>query len=190
MNRRKTATDAEPDHRLLAKLSNGDERAMRLLFERHRDFVFRVALGICGEREEAVDVVQEVFLAVLQAGATLELNGVKFSTWLYRVTRNRGIDRRRRAARATVLNERCVEPINDAGPEARLLEGERRRMLKCAVARLPTRPREVFVLRVGMGLSADETASLIGIQPGAVRVALCKAKALLQEALTARCKVS
>jgi len=164
---------------------------MQLLFERHRDFVFRVALGICGEREEAVDVVQEVFLALLQGAATLELNGARLSTWLYRVTRNRGIDRRRRvAARATGLNESRVEPINDAGPEAALLETERRHMLERAVARLPARPREVFVLRVGMGLSAGETASLIGIQPGAVRVALCKAKALLQEALTARCKVS
>ena len=74
---------------------------MRLLFERHRDFVFRVALGICGEREEAVDVVQEVFLAVLQRAPTLELNGARLSTWLYHVTRNRGIDRRRRATRAT-----------------------------------------------------------------------------------------
>ena len=190
MNRRKTASDAEPDHRLLARVADGDERAMRLLFERHRDFVFRVALGICGEREEAVDVVQEVFLAVLQAAATLELNGAKFSTWLYRVARNRGIDRRRRVSRATGLNESWVEPVNDAGPEATLLETERRRMLERAVSRLPARPREVFVLRVGMGLSADETASLIGIQPGAVRVALCKAKALLQEALTDRCKVS
>jgi RNA polymerase sigma-70 factor (ECF subfamily) len=188
--RRATKLSELSDHLLLARLTDGDEQAMRLLFERHRDFVFRVALGSCGEREEAVDVVQEVFLALLQQAATLELNDTRLSTWLYRVTRNRGIDRRRRAAAATGLNERWVEPIHDTGPEATLLETERRRLLGRAVARLPDRPREVFVLRVGMGLSANEAASLIGIQPGAVRVALSKAKALLQEALTARCKVS
>jgi len=189
-NRQKAASDADSDHRLLNRVSDGDERAMRLLFERHRDFVFRVALGICGEREESVDVVQEVFLAVLQAAPTLELNGAKFSTWLYRVTRNCGIDRRRRAARIAELSEKQIEPTIDVGPETALLETERRRLLQRAVARVPTRPREVFVLRVGMGLDAKETASLIGIPPGAVRVALCKAKALLQEALSVHCKVS
>ena len=187
---RKTEPASPSDQHLLERLGAGDDRAMQQLFQRHREFVFRIALGNCDCREDAVDIVQDVFLALLQGAATLHLKDARLTTWLYRVTRNRCIDRFRRNPPASESNANVVESHLGDGPEIRLLELERNQLLQQAVARLPARPREVFVLRIGLGLATAEVAALIGIQAGAVRVALTKAKTMLRETLGNRRRVS
>ena len=182
--------DRPSDRELVTRLAAGDDPAMGLLFERHRNFVFRVALGICGNRQEAVDVVQEVFLALLKNARRLDLDENSLSTWLFRVARNQAIDRHRGNRKLMPLSDGPTEVVAPGCPESVLLDAERRRVLQREVARLPQRPREVFVLRIGLGLSVSETAALIGIRSGAVRVALSKAKSLLQAALGRPLKAS
>lgn len=180
MSDQRHAARGPADEELVARLASGDRQALQPLFERHREFVFRVALGACGEREDAVEIVQEVFLALFRQAPRIDPRRGRLTTWLYRVARNQCTDRRRRAARPVADPD---PPREQLSPDQVLLDEERRELLTRAVARLPARPREVFVLRVGLGLSVEETAEMIGIRAGAVRTALHTARTLLRKGL-------
>jgi RNA polymerase sigma-70 factor (ECF subfamily) len=172
----------ESDEQLVGRLRQGDQEALAPLFERHRDFVLRVALGLGGGREQALEVVQETFLALLRNPPVLGAARGRLTTWLYRVARNLAVDRWRRSRRS----ERPVDspPPSDPGrPDAELMRRERGEALTDALRRLPPRPREVFALRVGLGLTVEETARLVGCRPGAVRTALHTAGRLLKARL-------
>lgn len=172
----------ESDEQLVERLRRGDRVALGTLFERHRDFVLRVALGLGRGREEALEVVQETFLALLRRAPSLGEGRGCLTTWLYRVARNLAVDRLRRSrSRESRPAAALTDPSE--GPEANLIRRERRAALREALRELPPRPREVFALRVGLGLPVEETARLVGCRPGAVRTALHTAGRLLRAAL-------
>lgn len=170
------------DSDLVRKVAGGDENAVAELFGAHRDFVFRVAYGTCGCREDSVEIVQEVFLALIQGAATLDLDRAGLTTWLYRVARNKAIDVLRRRP-MPLYPDRTGEVDPLPAPDSALLRTQRNALLRDAVTRLPARPREVFVLRIGLGLSVAETARLTETEPGAVRSALHTAKSQLRRAI-------
>lgn len=174
--------DRIPDAELASRLRHGDREALGALFDRHRDFVFRVALGLTGRREDAVEVVQEVFLGLLRRPPRLGQHRARLTTWLFRVTCNRATDILRRRARedgspASMTHNGSEEP------ESILLRSERIERLAGALGRLPRRPREVFLLRVVLGLATTETARKLGCRRGAVRTALHTAVKSLRRAL-------
>lgn len=174
--------DRIPDAELASRLRGGDREALGVLFDRHRDFVFRVALGLTGRREDAVEVVQEVFLGLLRRPPRVGRHRARLTTWLFRVTCNRATDVLRRRTRedgspASVTYNRPEEP------ESILLRSERIARLAGALGRLPRRPREVFLLRVVLGLGTTETAQKLGCRRGAVRTALHTAVKSLRRTL-------
>lgn len=175
----------ETDESLVHRLAAGERAAVATLFARHRDFVFRVALGLVGRRDEAVDIVQDVFVALIETPPRLRAGGGQLTTWLYRVARNRALDGRRRLARAGARSEKLPPPRETTSPEDALLAAERRAALLVELRTLPPRPREVFVLRIGLGLSVEQTSRLAGCRPGAVRRALHKAGRMLRERMSA-----
>ena len=119
-------------------------------------------------------------MALHQSRSSIKLGDAALTTWLYRVAFNKSMDRHR-----TARPERLIDPAprTQPGPDAALLASERAELLRKAATELPPRPRQVFVLRIGLGLNVDETAALTGIQPGAVRTALHTAKSILQARL-------
>jgi len=174
----------ETDESLVHRLAAGERAALATLFARHRDFVFRVALGLAGRREEAVDIVQDVFVALLETPPRLRAGGGQLTTWLYRVARNRALDGRRKLARAGARRAGVPFSRGTTSPEDALLAAERHAALLVQLRTLPPRPREVFVLRIGLGLSVEQTSRLAGCRPGAVRRALHKAGRMLRERLS------
>jgi RNA polymerase sigma-70 factor (ECF subfamily) len=172
------------DDGLVEAVRRGDREALGTLFERHKDFVFRVALGLTGRRDEAAEIVQETFLALLERSASLDSRRGRITTWLFEVARRRAVDRHRR--RRFEICRFDAPRSTAATPEDSALASERRAALHRAVADLPERPREVFVLRVGLGLSVDETARLLDCAAGAVRTALYDAHRRLRAVLSER----
>jgi RNA polymerase sigma-70 factor (ECF subfamily) len=170
------------DDDLVEALRGGDREALATLFERHRDFVFRVALGLTGRRDDAAEIVQETFLALLERSASLDSRRGRVTTWLFEVARRRAVDRRRRRRFEIARSDAPRSP--SASAEDAVVAAERRAALHRAVAELPDRPREVFVLRVGLGLSVDETARLLDCGAGAVRTALYEAHGRLRAVLS------
>lgn len=167
-------TSSKSDWQLLRE-AKGDSTALRELFVRHNNYVYRLAWGFVGERYGAEDVVQEVFLCLprLRVGWWVR---AKFTTWLYKVTLNvsRELLRRERRPRKTYPMDTSN---GGSDPERGVVLSE----LSRALDQLPGRQREVVVLRMLEGLSTRETARVIGCREGTVKVHLHRALNTLKQ---------
>jgi RNA polymerase sigma-70 factor (ECF subfamily) len=132
-------------------------------------------------------VAQEVCLAVLTALPSYRDQGRPFLAFVYGIAAHKVADAHRAAARNRVdpIADLPEKPETDAGPEDRAMQGELSRQMKQLLDSLPDKQREIVVLRVVVGLSAEETAEAVGSTPGAVRVAQHRALARLRKTLSA-----
>jgi RNA polymerase sigma-70 factor (ECF subfamily) len=174
-----------PDAALLARLRAGEARAFEELVIAHQHRVFGVALRMLGSRAEAEDIAQEAFLRA--HGAVADFRGdARLSTWLYaivsRLCLNRLASAERRLARHG--DEVLVRlPGHEADPAASLERREMESALHRAIAELPEERRIVVVLRDLEGLSYDEIAAALALEPGTVRSRLHRGRAELRERL-------
>lgn len=149
--------------------------------------VLRYCRGRLGRQETVIgsadDVAQEVCLAVVGALSGYALRGLSFRAFVYGIAAHKVTD----AFRAIGRNR--AEPMADLpdvqvvrdGPEQRALAGELAVRLGGLLHRLTPRQREVLVLRIAVGLSAEQTAQAVGSTPGAVRVTQHRALNRLRE---------
>jgi RNA polymerase sigma-70 factor (ECF subfamily) len=142
----------------------------------------RARLGrISGHYHAADDVAQEVCIAVLSALPRYRDMGRPFASFVFGIASHKVADAMRNAARMAVPTEDLPDgPDNGPGPEETAfayLEAERARAL---LARLPAHQRQLLVLRVLSGMSAQETGHALGMSAGAVRVAQHRALARLR----------
>jgi RNA polymerase sigma-70 factor (ECF subfamily) len=178
-----------PTDELIRRYQAGQTDLFEALFERYKDYVYRVAFSLTQHVEEAEEVVQEAFLDVLKALPRYSTDGpARFETWLYRVTANRCKMRWRRKQLPTAdwdeVGERLAEvPDNRVGhnPEEEAQQAETRRAIWRAVGRLKDIYREVIVLRYGQDLSYDEIATALDLNMGTVKSRLNAAHRKLQQ---------
>jgi RNA polymerase sigma-70 factor, ECF subfamily len=163
----------------------GQPAAIDTLLRQIRPMVVRYCrarLGrISGHYHAADDVAQEVCIAVLSALPRYRDMGRPFASFVFGIASHKVADAMRNAARMAVPTEDLPDgPDNGPGPEETAfayLEAERARAL---LARLPAHQRELLVLRVLSGMSAQETGHALGMSAGAVRVAQHRALARLR----------
>jgi RNA polymerase sigma-70 factor (ECF subfamily) len=147
----------------------------RLLGEIH-PLVLRYCRGRLGRQEtvmgSADDVAQEVCLAVVNALPGYTLRGLSFRAFVYGIAAHKVTDAFRAIGRnrAEPMADLPDTPLTHDGPEQSLLAGELTGRLSSLLHELTPRQREVLVLRIAVGLSAEETAQAVGSTPGAVRV--------------------
>jgi RNA polymerase sigma-70 factor, ECF subfamily len=180
---------------LIRRLQQRDERAFTEVVRLYQHKVYNLVYRMVGNREEAEDVAQEVFVTVFKAIDTFR-GDAKFSTWLYRIatnhTRNRMKYLGRRSYNATgELDEAAERAANDAQPSAMrphiagpdaVLEGlQLERVVQDGIAALEPEHREVLVLRDVEELSYDEIASITGLAEGTVKSRLHRARLALKE---------
>ena len=171
-----------PTEELIARFQRGQPRAFEALYDRYKDYVYRVAFFITRNREEAEDAVQEAFLDLLKALPNYDVAGpARFETWLYRVTVNRTrmrLRRKRLPSEEWDDVEAHLERLPSASskrPEAVLLDRERAGSLWRAVDRLSEEHRVVVLLRYRQGLAYKEIAEVLGLRPGTVKSRLYNA---------------
>jgi RNA polymerase sigma-70 factor (ECF subfamily) len=135
----------------------------------------------------ADDVAQEVCLAVLTALPAYREQGRPFLAFVYGIASHKVADAHRAAARnrSEPVAEFPEFPELTDGPEEQAMNGERTGRMARLMAMLPPKQREILILRIVVGLSADETADAVGSTPGAVRVAQHRALAKLRKILDA-----
>ena len=178
---------------LVGAVIGGDRRACdRLLAEIH-PLVLRYCRGRLGRLETAVgsaeDVAQDICLAVIAALPTYTLKGLSFRAFIYGIAAHKVADvfRAIKANRVEPMAEPPDTPVADDGPEQRMLAAEGteklRELLHTLLHTLTERQREVLVLRIAVGLSAEETAQAVRSTPGAVRVTQHRALNRLRAAL-------
>jgi RNA polymerase sigma-70 factor (ECF subfamily) len=169
----------------------GDRRAMDRLLSQVRPLVVRYCRARVGRQERsfasADDVAQEVCLAVLTALPSYRDQGRPFLAFVYGIAAHKVADAHRAAARnrSEPVADVPDEPDEQAGPEQRAMRGELSGEMAELLKVLPPKQREIVVLRVVVGLSAEETADAVGSTPGAVRVAQHRALTRLRAALPA-----
>lgn len=141
-----------------------------------RPFVLRYCRGRLGRQESvaasADDVAQEVCLAVISALPRYTVKGLSFRAFVYGIAAHKVTDAFRAIGRnrSDPVAELPDSPVLDGGPELRVLACERDERLGELLRLLTPRQREVLVLRIAVGLSAEETAAAVRSTPGAVRV--------------------
>lgn len=169
----------------------GDPRAVERLLAEIRPLVVRYCRARVGRQERsfasADDVAQEVCLAVLTALPSYRDQGRPFLAFVYGIAQHKVADAHRAAGRnrADPVADVPDDVEDNVGPEKRALQGELNERMSQLLRVLPDKQREIVVLRVVVGLSAEETADAVGSTPGAVRVAQHRALSRLRRALSA-----
>ena len=167
----------------------GDPQAVGNVIALIRPMVVRYCRARLGRMDRssvsADDVAQEVCLAVLTALPGYRVQGRPFLAFVYGIASHKVIDAHRAATRN---RSEPVADIPDAvessdGPEQRALRIELSSEMGKLLDTLPDKQREILVLRVVVGLSAEETAEAVGSTPGAVRVAQHRALARLRKSM-------
>jgi RNA polymerase sigma-70 factor (ECF subfamily) len=171
------------DLEVIAACKHGDRNAFRTLFETYEDRVYSIALRYTGERAQALDIAQDVFVKLL---ATIgDFRGESgFETWLYRLVVNRCLDQRRNARRwVALLGDFSARPTEGNALEGLLLTETQERVQRI-VAMLPDGQRMVIVLRYTEGLSYEEIARILGVSSGTVASRLNRAHKFLEQRLS------
>jgi RNA polymerase sigma-70 factor (ECF subfamily) len=181
-------TDGGPsDDALLGAARVGQRPAIEALLERYQARVFGFGLRMCGDPEDAKDVLQDTLLAA--ARTVREFRGdSSVSTWLYTIARSFCIKRRRRSKFApsqevSLEGESVVVPSSLPGPDELAARGEIKRALAIALEELEPASREVLILRDIEGLTAPEVAQVTGASADAVKSRLHRARAAVRARL-------
>jgi RNA polymerase sigma-70 factor, ECF subfamily len=169
------------ESRLIQAAAEGDTQAFRLLYEEHVEQVIHHVGRLLGPRADVEDAVQEVFVRVHRSLDQYR-GDCKFSTWLYRVTRNVAIDHLRRQKKTISLDD--WRPLRATGEDWRRLEArDQLRGLYAALERLPPEYREAFVLYEVEGCKLREIAELTESPLGTVASRVRRAREQLREVL-------
>lgn len=175
---------------LLRRARRRDPDALSRLVEMYSERVFGLLYRLSGSREAAEDLLQDTFLRVVRAIEEYEHSG-RFESWLFRIAANLARDRARRQGRPRVAS---VEEVDvDAGrsasagddPVERVADGDERRRLEAALARLPELDREMIVLRHYSELPFREIADLLGVPLGTALARAHRALARLRREMGA-----
>jgi RNA polymerase sigma-70 factor (ECF subfamily) len=195
VNREEVDDGGPADRDLLAAHVAGDPAAFGVLFARHRDRLWAVALRTTGDPEEAADALQEAMIAAFRRAESYR-GDAAVTTWLHRIVVNACLDRLRRR------KVRLAEPLPDdleeqlgrgsaataappADDPAELAErDDRRRQLLAALDTLPPEQRAALVLVDMQGYSVTEAAELLEVAAGTVKSRCSRARARLLPLLT------
>lgn len=187
------AGNADEESQLIGRARGGDREAFRLLHEAHREAAYRVAWRLLGNREDALDVVQDAFVRAYENLSSFAGQS-SFRSWLLRIVNNRAIDwrRARRLRKGVSLSTADEEqgpggnrrvPAVDDPPDRSLQQQELEEALRRAMDRLPEESRSVLALYAGGQMSYREIADSLGIPIGTVMSRLYHARRRLREAL-------
>jgi RNA polymerase sigma-70 factor (ECF subfamily) len=173
------------DVELIHAIARGDDQGLAGLYDRYRLILFGLLLRILNSREEAEDVLQEVFLQVWRRAADFnEVRGRPF-TWLVTLARSRGIDRLRSlAARdrvATASANDRVEAVSNAADDT--YKSEQRGIVLMALQQLPDEQKVALVLAYFEGLTQSEIANRLGTPLGTVKTRMRSGMIKLRELL-------
>ena len=175
------------DVELLHAVARGDEAALARLYDAYRVILFGLLVRILNSREEAEDVLQEVFVQVWRRAKDFDEKRGKPFTWLVTLTRSRAIDRlralgaRQRLVAGAAQDQDETEQVSDALTDA--VRAEQQTVVRRALAELPEEQRHTLVLAYFDGLTQSEIASKLNAPLGTIktrmRSGMIKLRALL-----------
>ncbi len=186
--------DKEATPLSIEALRQGDRAEFARLVEQYDTYIYRLALRILGNPQDAEDVLQETFIKALKHLPSFDGRS-SLSTWLYRIATNEALMLLRKEKGGVLSldepspnDEEEQEPIQIVDwcclPEEMLMNAETKKMLEQAIARLSPALRVVVVLRDLQGLSTRETSQILKISEEAVKTRLSRARLQLRQWLS------
>jgi RNA polymerase sigma-70 factor (ECF subfamily) len=190
---------ASAERKLVKRLKARNPHAFESLMQRYQGPIFNMLFRMIGNREEAEDLAQEVFITVFKRIDTFRGES-SLATWIYRIASNHCINRRKYLMRRKHFDKRSLDDVGDreqlgdgwAGVSERLprpdemVEGlHMERRIQQAISDLDEDQRLVVVLRDIQNLSYEEIGSITGLAPGTVKSRLHRARMALKEKLAA-----
>ena len=167
---------------LIAKCQDGDLDAFETIYRRHSPSLYGLTCRMVGDRAEAEDLLQEIFLQAHNKLSSFE-GRAAFGTWLYRLAVNRCLDHLRSAA----SQRQSVTKSLDESPELVVAQETtgHRLDLESAILQLPNSYRSAFLLYDVEGLGHREVADILGVAEGTSKSLVHKARLKLRELLGA-----
>lgn len=170
------------DRRVMQLITASDEQSFEAIFKRYYPLVYQLACRCTGRREEAEDIVQEVFLRFYRMPPHAASEGEQ-RAWLCRVATNLSLNALRTAQRRTHHEEQAGEikrreMYGDeaySNPEQQVIAAEQAAMTRTVLAELPARQQTYLLLR-SVGLSYAEIAQATGVAPASVGALLARAE--------------
>ncbi len=183
----------------MCRFARDEHGAFEVLLARYREPIFGFLYRYLGRSDKAEDVFQDVFFEVIRARRSYRA-GFKFSAWIFRIARNRAVDRLRRDGfREMVSLQQPLDPQQEEGegldgvssspypnPEETALGRELREALEETLERLPAEQREVLWLKEYSGLKIPQVAKLLGVPENTVKSRLRYALGKIREELSSR----
>jgi len=174
-----------PEEALLKRAKALEQGALAEIYERHIDSIYRYIYVRVRNEADAEDLTGQVFLKMIDALPGYRLQGVPFSTWLYRIAHNLVVDRYRRSGRTPLeLSEHVPDAGPFSAPEVRLQTSEDRRQLADALGRLTDDQRQLIVLRFIENVEVAQIAKIMNKTRGAIHAMQHRALASLQRVLS------
>ncbi len=172
---------------MISRCQQGDQEALREIYDRYHKKVYRIAYGVVRQREEALDIVQEVFIKLFRSIKNFKGRS-HFYTYLYRMVMNTAIDHTRKTGKhfiSSLDEEGSFQPSDEVekGPERILLHKEAEEKLKWAMEKLPAEQKAALIFREVEGLSYQEMAGAMGCSIGTVMSRLHYGRKRMQELL-------
>ena len=177
----------DPDKELIQKIQEGDRLAFNQLVVKYRNRVMGIASRMLGDRVEAEDLAQDVFVKAYLALPRFQGEAL-FTTWLYRITANSCLNRRRGPRPAIQVSDGLDSPepnLSDpsSNPHDLLEQKELKLFLEKSIQSLQEDHRIVLILRDIEGLSYEEIADSLGLELGTVRSRLHRARLQVQASI-------
>ncbi len=192
---RKTVKFPDPDAQLMLKFKDGDIKSFEKLMEKYQKLVINTAYRLIGDKTEAEDIAQEVFLNIYSHSWRYKPQA-KFSTWLFKITRNICLNRLRGKRRHPTVSldspiktekgeiARDIPDKPQVVADAILEKKEIQALIKDAIDSLPLKQRMAVILAKYDNLPYQEIARIMGCSVIAIKLRLHRAKAALKERLT------
>ena len=178
----------------MARMKDGDTDALRALIEAHQQRIIGTVAKMLGDESDAEDVAQQVFIRVWKNAGRYEPTA-KFTTWLYKITRNLVFNELRRRKRHTAQSlDRPLGPADDdrpmqaadtsvKSPDTALLDDEMQAAIQSAIDSLPETQRMAIILRRYDDVSYEEIGEILELSVPAVKSVIFRARTELREKL-------
>ncbi len=175
----------------MARIKQGDTEALRSLIETHQHRIIGTVAKMLGDDSDAEDIAQQVFIRIWKSAGRYEPTA-KFTTWLFKITRNLVFNELRRRKRhptrsldATTEDDRPQQApdLRTKTPDTALLDDEMQAAIQTAIDELPETQRMAVILRRYDDIPYEDIGEILGLSVPAVKSVLFRARTELREKL-------
>ena len=164
------------DEKLIAKAIKGNKAAWMELLKRYESQIYNYALRMVGDRDDALDLLQDIFIAVFRNLSSFRGES-KFKTWLFRIAHYRCIEyyRRKKPWQALDDEPEQVAEEKDSCPQSELMQSQQAENLVRSLQILPVNQRLVVEMKFFQQFTFDEIATQLGVSSNTVKSRLYSA---------------